>query len=100
MFILFSLEFGLNNLFCEIKAGGRKKFQPYKNAFIHGDIILNSNGALGDSIHGSINHYSSLQIQLGAIDRNAHTLEGERNFPYYKSELYDLKVWAKISLIY
>lgn len=63
----------------------------------HSFGLKDSLGRLKLTLSGSLQLY---HFQTGAIFHNAHTLEGERNMPSYKNDMYDIELWAKISLAY
>lgn len=59
--------------------------------------LKDSLGRLKLTLSGSLQLY---HLQAGATFHNARTLEGERNIPSYKNGMYDIELWAKISLEY
>jgi hypothetical protein len=98
-FIPISIEFGLKQSAWEAMVGIRKKFLTFHNAFIHADVVFNSE-AVGGSLYGGMLMNKLWNVQAGITYHNAKTLQGERNIPSYKTGESDIEAWIKLGIAY
>lgn len=99
LYIPFSIEFGLKESVWEFNIGVRKKFQSLPGAFIHGEIVFNTE-AVGGSVYGGVIWDKTWNVQAGVTYHNSKTFQGERNLPSYKSGDTDIEAWLKLGLVY